>query len=335
MSDRHLAVFLGVSLLLHLLLLLLIFSGLLAHLRFEPAPPDAPRTVTLTLIPAHPPPPPPPDQDPERLFVDTAGLRQVQETNPQTPFESEHTTRATTQMPGQPDSILPAQTGEDRSGLEFFDSEYTPESPTEPSAAAQPQQASPAADARPEQEAVEQPQERMVPPAPRLHSDGTRTAAREPREKQEQQERRDPSQPVTEQEKSEREQTPMAFSAHRRATNIEGGGAQADETSIAARESTMGRYRSRLRRAIGSRWYAYVQDDASRIGLGTVRLRFYIRSDGVITDVQVVEGPNYSQLLAVSRRSVMEVSGQLESFPESMRVQVGDGYYEEISFTIY
>ena len=66
-----------------------------------------------------------------------------------------------------------------------------------------------------------------------------------------------------------------------------------------------------------------------------MRLRFYVRHDGVILPPEVVDGGQHSALLAVSRRSVMEVSGQLEPFSDSMRQQLGDGYYEEVSFSIY
>jgi hypothetical protein len=128
---------------------------------------------------------------------------------------------------------------------------------------------------------------------------------------------------------------PAQFMTQRRRSALQGGGQAGLETSIESQETIMGRYKAKLYRAIGSRWYIYVQQDPGLLTIGTVRIKFKVNKNGTITDIQIIQGGDSGALLAISRRSIMEVSGQIEPFPKQMQEQIGDSYDEEVSFSIY
>jgi outer membrane biosynthesis protein TonB len=297
-------------------------------------------TIRVTLIqPAPPPPPPPPPEPPlpepqQKMFVDSAELIPTETPKP-TPFEGEKTTRAASAEPAIGDPNLPSQTGERLPALTLRESPQSPETQSEPAPptpepAKEPDQPKPAPK---EKEAVAKAAPKPTEPLP------LRTMADLQVRKDEAEEEA----PKPEKEKKKEEQTaetaqprapPTSFSAQRRRTQIDGGGAPGSDSSVEVQESDLGKYKARLYRAIGSRWYIYVQNDNGLLRVGTVRIRFFVRSDGTISQLEIVQGRDAGALMAVSRRSIMEVNGQLP-FPEAVRKQVGDGFYDEVTFTIY
>ena len=341
MQPKQLLAFLGASLMLHVLILLFVFSGLLSVFFTPPEHDETKNPLTLTLIPEPQvtAPTPAPTADPNKKhFIDTRESRMVAKADPRTIFEGEQNTAASSTRPGIGNPFLPSQQGVNIPGLNLHNQDYspdlkgnpqppTPENPAKESTPQEQQQPQKAVEAR---EAVKNPRENLTP-----RPDGTLgiTEQIEPRKAQEEVRPVKPSPP---QQTSTTQSSPAAsFSAQKRANTIEGGAAPGADSSVGAEESEMGRYKAKVFRAIGSRWYIYVNRDSGLVGLGTVRVKFFIRSDGVITEMQILEGKQLSGLLAVSRRSIGEVSGQLEPFPQSMKDQLGNGYWEEVSFTIY
>ena len=342
MQPKQLLAFLGASLMLHVLLLLFVFSGLLSVFFTVPEHDEAKSPLTLTLIPELPTPPPtePALTDPNKKhFVDTRESRLVPKADPRTMFEGEQNTAASSVTPGTGNPFLPSQQGVNLPGINLHNQDYSPDLKGNPQP---PSQDNPARESPPQEqaqqpkkavearEASKNPRENLAP-----RPDGTFgiTEQMEPRKAQEEVK---PVRPSPQQQNPTTQSTPAAsFSAQKRANTIQGGAAPGDDSSIGAEESEMGRYKAKVFRAIGSRWYIYVNRDSGLIGLGSVRVKFFIRSDGVITEMQILEGKQLSGLLAVSRRSIGEVSGQLEPFPQSMKDQLGNGYWEEVSFTVY
>lgn len=339
-KPAFLWIFLGASLLLHPLLIGLF---LLLWILFRDATPldepPRPRALTVTLAPRpEPPPPPVPPQHSDQIpFLDTTGLPRLAEPDPVAAFEGETNTAAMSRTPGANNPALPNQMGEVRPGIELFNSDYSPEQPSHPSEVApqQPQQKPPTPEqtrpAEPATASTALKESLRTNPASRIQT-GEKTEAEKAKEKEKERATAATPPATTAAEDSP---NPAAFSAFKRQNRIEGGAAPGEVESAAARESEIGRYKAKLYRAIGSRWYAYVRQDDGKLSLGVVRLRFYVRHDGVILPPEIVDGSSHAALLAVSRRSVMEVSGQLEPFPPTMRQQMGEGYYEEVSFSIY
>lgn len=335
---RWMWLFVAASLLLHPLMIVLMVLLWVWYATLQPAP-EPPRggQIRVTLTPqAQPPPLAPPLEVPKNIpFLDTAGLPTLDQPDPRAAFEGERNTAAMSRMAGPGNPALPNQTGDQRPGIELFNSDYSPEVPNRPAppvpeTKAEQKPEPPAEAAEPAASKPNAPLQEKLRTAPgaRLQT-GEKSEAEKIREAEQTTPGRRPTQPA------ESRAPPAAFSAFKRENRIEGGAAAGEVNSAAARETDMGRYKAKLYRAIGSRWYAYVRQDDGKIGIGVVRLRFYVRHDGVILPPEIIQGAEHAALLAVSRRSVMEVSGQLEPFPPSMRQQLGDGYYEEVSFSIY
>lgn len=125
-----------------------------------------------------------------------------------------------------------------------------------------------------------------------------------------------------------------------------GGGAESESTdhsgsagklvpkSTGTEDSEQLRYKAKVYRGIDSRWRLYVRQDPEEIGVGKVRVKFYVRADGVITNLEILEGKHFLRLTALSVRSIRDISSQLEPFSETLREKWGEGYSDEISFRV-
>jgi hypothetical protein len=335
--SRWFWIFLAASIFLHPILIAL---ALLLWIWYSELPPardiPQPRQIRVTLVPTAPPPPPPPAPEPTPRvpFLDTTGLPQIDQPDPRAAFESEVNTAARSRQAGTGNPALPSQQGEVRPGIELFNADYNPATANQPQAPTPDQPSEPKPPTpKPEEAAAAKPnaplQEQLRTSTSSRIQTGEKSEAEKIREREKTLTTSPPSQTA------ESTAPPAAFSAFKRQNRIEGGATAGEVNSAAARESDIGRYKAKLYRAIGSRWYAYVRQDDGKIGIGVVRLRFYVRHDGVILPPEIISGGEHAALLAVSRRSIMEVSGQLEPFPPNMRQQLGEGYYEEVSFSIY
>lgn len=331
MTPKKFGIFIGISLLLHLVLLLIMAFGWLKAMQWEPEPPRQ-DTVRITLAERPPAPLPEPLQQ-RRPFVDTSDSVKIDEADPDAVFQGAENTRAMSETAGENATALPNLTGEESNSMNLRDTNYSPQVKSTPSTSSTEQQ---------ETEPLEKQEEQEKKEGEIAETDSARDLLRDPQasfltreemerrkqlleEKRKQLEARDASQASA---------APMAFSAQKRQTLLPGGADIGAQNSFGAEQTDLGRYKQKLYRAIGSRWYVYVEEFSGFISLGQVKIRFYVRSDGVFEQLQVIAGDRSSQLHMISRRSIMENSGQLEPFSESMREQLGDGYWEEISFTI-
>ncbi|MGF1678057.1 MAG: hypothetical protein ACFCUX_02565 [Candidatus Methylacidiphilales bacterium] len=327
MSSKRLSIFLGISLVLHLMLILLLASGMLRWIERAPQPVPPSQTVRLTLVER--PPATPPDAMPQqRPFVETEDSLKIEEADPNAAFQAAENTRAQSRQVMDSQSVVPHLTGENRDSMILRDSPYSPQVEGQVSPR-------PSEDPTEKQEPQEEARESEAAPVVNLPRDGQRPLL----SREEEAERRK----LLEEQKKKMEARvansprapPMAFSAERRQTSLTGGGVRGDTDSFGAEQTDLGRYKQKLYRAVGSRWYAYIEQSKGLVALGNVRIRFYVRSDGVFEQLKVISGDGSSHLYVVSRRSIMENSGQLEPFSERMKEQLGDGYWEEISFTIH
>ena len=128
--------------------------------------------------------------------------------------------------------------------------------------------------------------------------------------------------------------SPESFEKHR--MQISGGRtAELGPVSPSARETELGRYKARLYRAIGSRWYLEVEQNMGLLAIGSVRVRFYVQSDGTISSLQVISEDGITEVLRSISLDSIRLSAPFGPFSEAMKGQIGDGFWEEITFTIY
>ncbi|MDR1192350.1 MAG: hypothetical protein LBK60_11925 [Verrucomicrobiales bacterium] len=321
MNLKHFLIFIGLSLLLHLVLLLLAFSPFLAPLFVTVDMPDwtdgRELTLTVTRQPSAP-------ADGEKKIIDTEQSIPTNQPVEHTPFEGDRDTRAASPTPGQGNPNVPNNPGKEIPGQDLFTQRYAPSAT--PAPPAPPSPPAPARQAKPDGQRAEQrpkfglrdvpvrPGGQLTTGDPSASRPASQAAAARP-----------PAEP----------RPAASFSTSRIASRMIGGAADDDGTSIAVRETEEGRYKVKLYRAIGSRWYQYVHMDTGLLNIGTVKIKFYVKANGTISGVEITSGRDNEALVAISRRSIVEVSGQLEPFSPSMREKLGDGFWDDVNFSIY
>jgi hypothetical protein len=108
------------------------------------------------------------------------------------------------------------------------------------------------------------------------------------------------------------------------------------DNSPAAMATDLGRYKAKVYRAVGARWYAKVASQLQVLGVGTVHITYTIHSDGhlEITADPDAGNPALMLLHSLSINSMTEAA-PFDPFSDAMKKQVGDSYTDDFSFSIY
>lgn len=317
-------IFLWLSILLHIVAFGVVFSSWFQNLQRKPVE-TPPPTITITHVKPKARPVVVPKKR-EKAFIDSEQLIKTDKKPDAARFESAANTIASSRdAPADGPADLPSQKGQKTPALYTRDTTYTPPNPNKP---VPPQPKQQTVQKKPSQTQPERqkqlekllhkgksfPLAREVPPIPHPVAPPS------------------PPTPVTRQIETP---TPAStFTMDRRRTAIQGGAALGGDSSVASQESILGRYKSKLYRAIGSRWYIYVQNRMSLLSVGQVKIRFFVRSNGVIEETKFTDGDSTSVLGTLSERAILDV-GKMEPFPNDLKQRLGDGYWEEITFNIY
>lgn len=364
MRQSRLSLYIFLSLLLHVLLLLTIASGLIKFPTTQVEPDSGETTLTLLQeTPLQPPPVTPVQSKPQSRFVPTMAHQETDKPNPNALLESERNTALRTDVPNprDPNSPMPDMQGDKRS------SSYV----NTPGSAGQgqqpPQQASQAQKQQQAQPQMTQAQPQPTkPPTPQQQPPQDQPAAQAQAQPQPAKpkpitprtedampllppEQQKPS-PQTAQQSQQPQQQPSQASPQQASRpppasfamtrgDSSGGAGIKGLPSPEARDTELGRYKQKMYRAVGSRWYLKVQSSMSFLAIGTVRVKFYVRANGVLENVRIAEdsgaGNSSTEMLrTISLQSVVE-SAPFEPFSETMKQQLGAGYDEEFTFSIY
>lgn len=359
MRQSRLPLYIFLSVLLHVLLMLIFASGLFKFSLPEPEPPVGETTLTLLeetpLQPQAPAIQPQPKQT--TRFVPTNASQESAKVNPNTPLESERNTALRSDSPArQSNSPMPDMRGDPRQGLSYDNirgsqgqgqqqpqqaSQQKPQQqaqnqPTPPTP--QPQKPSQQPD---QQQAQAQPAPQQAKPQPPTPRPDDAIPVLPPDQKPAQQTAQASQTPPQQQSQATPQQAPRpppaSFSMMR--SDSAGGAGMKGLPSPEARDTELGRYKQKMYRAVGSRWYLKVQSSMSFLAIGTVRVKFFVRANGVLENLRVVDdsgatNSSTEMLRTISQQAVVE-SAPFEPFSESMKQQLGSGYEEEFTFSIY
>jgi hypothetical protein len=108
------------------------------------------------------------------------------------------------------------------------------------------------------------------------------------------------------------------------------------DNSPATMATDLGRYKAKVYRAVGARWYEKVNSQIQVLDKGTVRIKFRIYSDGHLVIESDPEGGESSLALlhSVSLNSMTEAA-PFDPFSDKMKKEVGDSFADEFSFNVY
>lgn len=101
-------------------------------------------------------------------------------------------------------------------------------------------------------------------------------------------------------------QAPSAYRRLKERTHISGNITNRGISAVNALGTPLGRYQKIVADAIGSRWYAYVEQKRDLINIGTLRLRFYIDRTGKVKDLKITENSSNEAFANVCVQSVLD-----------------------------
>jgi len=240
------------------------------------------------------------------MFVPNDESKQTEAPKEKT-FESNANSIAASQGAATADLPIPTQEGKDRPNFDLDTHPYSL-----PNQGAQPQPS-----AAPQQSASPQP---TVKPTPVSKKDEfamlTSTPTPRPSAATQQQQPRSIYQPM-------KERTRSAGSISNRGIS-----------SVNAIGTPRGRYEKMVQDAIGSRWYAYVQQKMDLISLGTTQVAFSIDRSGRVKNLKVVSNNSNEAFANVCLQSIIEI--QVPPIPEDVAATLPpEGLDEQITFTMF
>ncbi len=119
-------------------------------------------------------------------------------------------------------------------------------------------------------------------------------------------------------------------------SDVQGAVGQLGNNSPAAMATDLGRYKAKVYRAVGARWYQKVNDQIGVLGVGTVHITYTIYSDGRLEIRADPDSANPALMLlhSISLNSMTEAA-PFDPFSDKLKKEVGDSYTDDFSFSIY
>jgi outer membrane biosynthesis protein TonB len=354
-KSSHFTAFVAISLLVHCLLLWMLLHGWLRFV-LPHAPPPLPPAKSLKIIKMDP--PPALDSKREPIFVPTDPSQQSSQIDRTTILESERNTMLKSHERGTLDSPLPELSGNPKSGMVYKDSAasheqkslFSPPSPSttqsqqnptdtpqQPKPLSQPSAASAPSPATPSLERSSEPEPNNPIDLPVLPP-----TVRPPQVLSQAQPELRPQTPSANTPTSAQPQTrppappPSIDSVQLEHSRIDGSRNLSEgDASSSSRETEIGAYKAKVYRAIGSAWYIAVERNMAVLGVGEVKVRFYIRSNGMVEELSVVDRSGQSDPLENLSLGAIRKCLPFNVFSDTMKEQLGDGYWQELTFSIF
>jgi outer membrane biosynthesis protein TonB len=132
--------------------------------------------------------------------------------------------------------------------------------------------------------------------------------------------------------------TPQApkssYQPYKEKTRLAGAITNRGISAVNAVGTPLGRYEKTVYDAIGSRWYAYMQQRGDIASLGTARVSFVIDRNGHVQNLKIVSNDSNEAFANVCLQSIMEI--QLPPIPEDVASALPpEGLGEQIGFTMF
>ena len=347
------------SVVLHLLgfIVMAVLAGIVPK-SAEVAPPPPPEQLELQIVEPEPPrivAAPVPEEKP---FIDSRGLAESKPAEKPV-FESDKDMTEASEKAATGDLELPSQEGRGRADNVFETKKAAvgkveePPAPTAPPPVApQPEQATP-----PQEKSTPAPPTATPPPKTKDKPDAAEIAKttlekiREVEKKREEeialQARELPPLP---QPAAKREPQQMAklttpapeikppakpgYQPEQEQSRVEGRITNRGKNAVSAVATPLGKYKSQVYNAIGSRWLYYVKGQMDVLAIGTARVSFVVTSAGRVRDIRVEGNTANASFAEVCERAIREA--EISQPPAGSLDQLRDGRLEySISFTLY
>ena len=117
-------------------------------------------------------------------------------------------------------------------------------------------------------------------------------------------------------------------------SRVEGMITNRGKNAVSATATPLGKYKSQVYSAIGSRWLYYVKDRMEVLSIGTAKLSFFVTREGRIQGIHVDGNTANASFAEVCERAIREA--EISKPPPGSLDQVREGRLEyAITFTLY
>ncbi|HXP35651.1 MAG TPA: energy transducer TonB [Chthoniobacterales bacterium] len=240
------------------------------------------------------------------MFIPNDESKQTEQPKEKT-FESNANSIAASENPSAGSLPLPSQQGGDRTNLDLNSQRQSI-----PNEGAQPQPST-----APQQSATPQP---TAQPTPISKSEefAMLTSTPTPR----------PSVASTPQ------QPKSAYQPYKEKTRLAGAITNRGTSAVNAVGTPLGRYQKILFDAVGSHWYAYIEEKADLVNLGTTRVTFWVDRNGRVKNLKVISNDSNEAFANVCLQAILDA--KLPPIPEDVASALPpEGLESEISFTTF
>ena len=295
----------GLSIFLHIFLLMAIAFFLLNPSKPPPLSYAEENPIQLTILP------PTPATTPQPAFVSTSPQKKsTKKPKKDAPFESDNDSIAASEKSPTGQLAMPTLEGKDERGLEFHNRSQSSGKPSESAAANAAESASlPKAEAE---------------PTPRMEAEIA--LLEKPR----------PKSPPSTTQNADSKPKPTASSGYQpetRISRIRGNISNRGRSSVEANATPLGRYKKELSDAIGSRWYYYVNSQMGLLNIGTVEIRFTVLPNGKVKAPQVLSNSSNESFASVCISAILQA--ELPAIPPEVSNLLENGRLEiDYSFSI-
>jgi outer membrane biosynthesis protein TonB len=132
-----------------------------------------------------------------------------------------------------------------------------------------------------------------------------------------------------------KQQPPQSsYQAYKEKTRLAGAITNRGTSAVSAVGTPLGRYQKTLFDAIGSHWYAYIEQRADLVKLGTTRVTFSVDRSGAVKNLKVVSNDSNEAFANVCLQAILD--SKLPPIPEDVASALPpDGLETEIAFTTF
>jgi hypothetical protein len=288
----------------HLLLayLLAVLNGV-----FSPAIPIEEKPVELTFVDLAPAPLVPKNS----AFIETDESKKSVQPPEQKTFESNANSIAASELPASGQAPLPSQAGKDRPFVDLETHSYS----------LQMNGALPQPSTTPHENPSPAPQPTLQPPPLTAAEQFAMLTAK-------------PNPEVSPSVQPASAQARSAYRAYKERTRISGRITNRGVSSVNALGTPLGRYQKFLVDAIGSRWYAFIEQKRDLINIGTTRVVFVVDQEGHVKNLKIIENTGNETLANVCIQSIQEAP--LPPMPDDLAATLpAEGLDMDIPFTIF
>ena len=289
----------------HLLLayLLAVLGGV-----FTPPLPMEEKPVELTFVDLSPVPLVPKNS----AFIETDEPKQSVEPPEEKTFESNANSIAASELPATGEAPLPSQTGKDRPMVDLETHSYS----------LQMNGARPQPSAAPQENSKPSPAPQSTPQPPLTAAEQFAMLTAKPTPEVDRSVAPAPAQPRS------------AYRAYKERTRISGRITNRGISSVNALGTPLGRYMKILLDAVGSRWYAFLDQKRDLINIGTTRVVFVVDRSGRVNNLKVIENTANEASANVCIQSIQEA--QFPPIPDDLAATLpAEGLDMDIPFTIF